>query len=469
VPLVLTLKWVFKLKTDESGTVVKHKARLVAKGYVQKQGIDFEEVFAPVARMESVGVLLAVAAHNGWHVHHMDVKCAFLNGELSEEVYVSQPPGFTAEGEEGKVLRLHKALYRLRQAPRAWNEKLDTSLEELGFTKCRSDHALYTRLKNEQRLVVGVYVDDLLIMGQSVEEVTQFKKEMQRIFRMTDLGTLSYYLGIEVRQSSQGMELRQERYALKLLEKTGMLSCNGSDTPMEPRLELSKRSTAPAVDPTQYRSIIGGLRYLLHTRPDLTFSVGFLSRFMECPKTDHQAALKRILRYVTATANYGLQYKRGEGNLKLVGYSDSDLAGDIDDRRSTTGAIFFLGRSPVSWLSQKQKDVAKSSCETEYMASATAAAQAIWLRRLLEEVLGFPAQPTTILMDNTAAIALAKNPVHHERSKHIDVKFHFTRECVERGDIKLEQIGTADQLADTLTKALGKKLFQKICRKIGVM
>jgi hypothetical protein len=176
------LKWVFKLKTNESGTVVKHKARLVAKGYVQKQGTDFEEVFAPVARMESVRVLLAVAAHNGWPVHHMDVKCSFLNGELSEEVYVTQPPGFTAEGEEGKVLRLHKTLYGLRQAPRAWNEKLDTSLEELGFTKCRSDHALYTRLKNEQRLVVGVYVDDLLIMGQSVEEVTQFKKEMQRIF-----------------------------------------------------------------------------------------------------------------------------------------------------------------------------------------------------------------------------------------------------------------------------------------------
>lgn len=337
------LKWLYKLKRNELGAVIKHKARLVAKGYVQQQGIDFEEVFAPVARMETVRVLLAVAAHHGWPIHHMDVKSAFLNGDLAEEVYVTQPPGFTAKGEEGKVLKLHKALYGLRQAPRAWNVKLDKSLGKLGFTRCKTDHALYTRKKGGQRVVVGVYVDDLLIIGESDPQIIEFKKEMKKEFEMTDLGSLSYYLGIEVRQTAEGLELKQEAYAKKLLEKAGMANCNGCATPMESRIQLSKRSEAPAVDRTEYRSIIGSLRYLLHTRPDLSFSVGFLSRFMESPRHDHKVALKRVLRYLSATAGYGLQYSRGRGSLKLIGYSDSDLAGDIDDRRSTTGAIFFLG------------------------------------------------------------------------------------------------------------------------------
>jgi hypothetical protein len=201
------LKWVFKLKHDEQGHVVKHKARLIAKGYVQRQDVDFEEVFAPVARMESVRVMLAVAAHHGWTIHHIDVKSAFLNGDLAEEVYVHQPPGFVAEENEKKVMRLHKALYGLRQAPRAWNSKLDAVLQELGFSRCKSEHGLYTRMKNRMRLVVGVYVDDLIIMGESEEGVVVFKQEMKKVFRMSDLGALSFYLGIEVKQMQSGIEL----------------------------------------------------------------------------------------------------------------------------------------------------------------------------------------------------------------------------------------------------------------------
>jgi hypothetical protein len=321
------LKWVFKLKRDEHGEVVKYKARLVAKGYVQRQGIDFEEVFAPVARMESVRVVLAVAAHHGWSVHHMDVKSAFLNGELAEEVYVSQPPGFTAAGHEEKVLRLHKALYGLRQAPRAWNVKLDASLHELGFTRSKCEHGLYMRGTQASRLVVGVYVDDLIITGELNTEIDSFKQEMKRLFKMSDLGHLSYYLGIEVKQGARGMGLCQGAYALKLLKKAGMNSCNACATPMEVRLKLSKASASPLEDDsTMYRSIIGSLRYLLHTRPDLSFSVGYLSRFMEEPRKDHMAAVKHLLGYVAGTISYGLWYSRGGGGeLSLLGYSDSDL------------------------------------------------------------------------------------------------------------------------------------------------
>jgi hypothetical protein len=465
------LKWVFKLKRDEHGEVVKHKARLVAKGYVQRQGIDFEEVFAPVARMESMRVVLAVAAHRGWSVHHMDVKSAFLNGELAEEVYVAQPPGFTAAGHEEKVLRLHKALYGLRQAPRSWNAKLDASLHELGFTRSKCEHGLYVRGAKASRLVVGVYVDDLIITGKMNKEIDSFKLQMKKMFKMSDLGPLSYYLGIEVKQGVRGIELRQSAYALKLLEKAGMSSCNSCATPMEVRLKLSKASTSPLVDdPTLYRSIIGSLRYLLHTRPDHSFSVGYLSRFMEEPRADHMAAVKHLLRYVAGTINYGLWYSGGGGGeLSLLGYSDSDLAGDVDDRKSTTGVVFYLGANPVSWLSQKQRVVALSSCEAEFIAGAAAACQATWLGRLVEDVTGKKTSPPRLKMDNMAAIALGKNPVLHDRSKHIDTKFHFIRECVDRGDITVVFVGTKEQLADILTKPLGKALFQELRERMGVI
>jgi hypothetical protein len=205
--LAIGLKWVFKLKYNEVADIVKHKARLVAKGYVQQHGIDFDEVFAPVAQMGSIRLVLAVAAHHGWPVHQMNVKSTFLNGDFNEEVYVTQPPGFTAEGHEQKVLKLHKALYGLCQAPRAWNAKLNTSLMKLRFTRCRTEHGLYTRVRSHSRLVVGVYVDDLLIVGECVKEIDRFKDEMKQSFHMSDLGPLSYYLGIEVKQGRHGVEL----------------------------------------------------------------------------------------------------------------------------------------------------------------------------------------------------------------------------------------------------------------------
>jgi hypothetical protein len=265
------------------------------------------------------------------------------------------------------------------------------------------------------------------------------------------------------------VELCQSAYANKLIEKAGMAGCNGCVMPMESKLKLSKRSTAPVVDATQYHSIIGSLLYLLHTRPDLTISVGFLSRFMEDPKEDHMEALKHLLRYIVATMEFSLQYARGEGELRLLGYSDSDLAADVDGRRSTTGVLFFLGGSPVTWLSKKHMAVAKSSCEAEYMASAAVAAQGTWLQRLLEEVTGIRVPRPIIRMDNTTAIALAKNPILHDRSKHIDVKFHYTKECVECGDVEQEHIGANEELVDTLTKALGTKRFHELQEKICIV
>lgn len=463
------LKWVFKTKKDAAGNITKHKARLVAKGYVQRQGIDYDEVFAPVARLESVRLLLAYAASEGWAVHHMDVKSAFLNGELKEEVYVAQPPGFVVDGKEQKVLRLVKALYGLRQAPRAWYTKLDASLLSLGFHRSASEHAVYMRGANARRLVVGVYVDDLVITGGNHSELDQFKKEMRETFQMSDLGLLRYYLGLEVSQTDEGITLSQGAYAKKILEAAGMVGCNPSQTPMEPRLKLSKLSTSPCVDATDYRKIVGSLRYLVNSRPDLAFSVGYVSRFMEKPTTEHLAAVKRVLRYVAGTINRGCSYRRKKGAVHLVGFSDSDLAGDVDTRKSTTGVFFFLGDNLITWQSQKQKVVALSSCEAEYIAATTAACQGVWLARLLAELKGEEADAVTLNVDNQSAIQLSKNPVFHDRSKHIETRYHYIRECIEEDRVKIEFVSTNDQLADILTKSLGRDRFNELCTRIGLV
>jgi hypothetical protein len=316
------LKWVFKVKRDKHGNIIRHKARLIAKGYVQRAGVDIDEVFAPIARMESVRLMLALAAHQGWEVNHMDVKSAFLNGELKEKVYIAQPPGFIIKGAEKKVLRMRKALYDLKQAPRAWNAKLDVTMSVLGFQRSSSEHGVYTRSSGKSRLIVGIYVDNLITTGHENDDIMAFKAEMKKVFRMSDLGLLTYYLGIEVHQDKTGTTLSQAAYAEKLLERSGLVDCNPAQAPMEPRLKLSKNITTLVTDATEYRRIIRGLRYLLHTRPDLAFVVGYLSQFMEQPHVEHVVAVMRILRYVAgvgAESSPALTSKSAEIYLSMVG------------------------------------------------------------------------------------------------------------------------------------------------------
>jgi hypothetical protein len=264
--------------------------------------------------------------------------------------------------------------------------------------------------------------------------------------------------------------LKQTAFASKLLNKAGMDDCNSVHVPMEPRLKLSKDSQNPPVDATLYRSIVGSLRYLVHTRPDVSFAVGLVSRFMEEPTTEHMSAVKQILRYISGTLNLGCRYvcsnKDGE---HLTGFSDADLAGDVDDRKSTSGSIFFFGQCPITWQSQKQKSIALSSCHAEYIAASAASCQAVWLGRLVGELFNREAEVPTLLVDNKAAIQLCKNPVFHERSKHIELKYHYIREQLEKGHIAVEFIGTNDQLADIFTKSLGRVKFQELRGRIGVV
>ncbi|GJV44866.1 ribonuclease H-like domain, reverse transcriptase, RNA-dependent DNA polymerase [Tanacetum coccineum] len=461
------LKWVFKTKRDANGNIIKHKARLVAKGYIQEHGIDFEEVFAPVARMETIRLLLAIAANNKWEVHHLDVKSAFLHGDLKEEVYVTQPEGFIKRQDNGKVYRLIKALYGLRQAPRAWNIKLDNTLKSLDFKKCALEQAIYTKKSKDSILLIGVYVDDLIITGTPKKEIDKFKAQMEEKFEMSDLGLLAYYLGIEVTQTNGDISIKQSAYASKILKEAGMIDCNETLIPMDPGTRLTKITEGTMVNSTEYRSLIGCLRYLLHTRPDLSYSVGLLSRFMQEPREQHMKAIRQVLRYVKGTKDHGITYKHNGGN-KIHGYSDSSYGVNTQEGKGTTGIIFYYGESPISWSTQKQATVALSSCESEFIAATAAATQALWLKRLLSKLTHTQEEKITIQVDNKSAIALMKNPVFHGRSKHIDTKYHFIRECVEREDIQVEFVSGEYQKADILTKALPKIKFLTMRQLIGL-
>ena len=365
-------------------------------------------------------------------------------------------------------MKLSKSLYGLKQAPRAWNIKLDKSLKKLGFAKCPSESAVYKREDGEATIILGVYVDDLLITGNVPSEIDKFKQQMSAEFEMSDLGLLSYYLGIEVEQHDDFITLKQAGYAKKILARFGMEGCNTTKVPMNPGTKLDEDKKGKRVDTTEYRSVIGCLRYLLHTRPDLAFSVGIVSRHMEKPTVMHQNAVKQILRYVQGSADHGLVYTKGGGPEVLVAYSDSDHAADTVGRRSTAGMAFYLNGCLITWGSQKQKTVALSSCEAEFMAATVAAMQALWLRSLLSELTSTPRRTVTMFVDNNSAIALMKNPVFHGRSKHIDTRYHFIRECIERGQIVVKRVSTDEQKADLLTKPLAAGKLEVMKHLIGV-
>nr|GEX61724.1 copia-type polyprotein [Tanacetum cinerariifolium] len=374
-------KWIFKTKLNEKGEIEKHKARLVAKGYSQQYGIDYTEVFAPVARLDTVRSILATAAQKHWEVFQLDVKSAFLQGNLEETVFVQQPVGFEVKGAEEKVYKLNKALYGLKQAPRAWYSRIESYFIKEGFKRCSSEHTLFTK-ENEggTLLIVSLYVDDLIYTGNNKRACEEFKSSMMTEFDMSDLGKMRHFLGMEVLQNNKGIFICQRRYAKEVLERFGMENSNPVGNPIVPGTRISGDKEGRKVDPTRFKQLVGSLMYLTATRPDITYGVSLISRYMESPTEMHWCAAKRILRYIQGTTEFGILYKRGGEKSTLVAYSDSDFAGDLDDRKSTSGSVFLLAGGAISWSSKKQPVVTLSTTEAEYIAAAACACQCLWLK-----------------------------------------------------------------------------------------
>ncbi|GKV28744.1 hypothetical protein SLEP1_g37756 [Rubroshorea leprosula] len=461
------VKWVYKTKLKENGEIDKFKAHLVAKGYKQEFGIDYKEVYAPVARHDTIRLVIALAAQNSWPLYQLDVKSAFLHGDLDEEVFIHQPPGYVKAGNEHKVYKLKRALYGLKQAPRAWYSRIESYFLKEGFEKCPYEHTLFIKSEDGKMLIVCLYVDDLIYTGNDMVMFDKFKKSMMAEFEMSDLGLMHYYLGIEVNQSAAGIFISQKKYVQDILDRFRMKNCNPVSTPIEPGLKLVKNPGGKEINNTLYKQIMGSLMYLTATRPDIMHAVSLISRYMDCPKEVHLLAAKRILRYLQGTTEYGLFYKNGEKS-ELFGFTDSDFARDLDDRKSTSGYVFIMGTAAISWTSRKQSIVTLSTTEAEFVAATTCACQAIWLRKVLEELQVKQEGPMLIFCDNSSTIKLSKNPVLHGRCKHMDVKFHFLRDLTNEGVIDLVYCRSEDQIADIFTKPLKLSAFRRQRELLGV-
>ncbi|KAM1111108.1 hypothetical protein ACFX13_010490 [Malus domestica] len=465
---VIGVKWVFKTKLNLDGTVQKHKARLVAKGYAQKPGIDYNETFAPVARLDTIRTLIALAAQKGWKLFQLDVKSAFLNGVLEEEVYVEQPEGFELANAGHKVYKLRKALYGLKQAPRAWYSEIDAYLSLCKFKRSTSEATLYTRSDDEGGLIiVSIYVDDIIYTGSSDKMLSEFKKEMMERYEMSDLGLLHHFLGMGILQTDQGVFIHQSKYAKSLLVKFGLEDCKPVSIPLPTGEKLKKVDGSELADEGLYRKIVGSLLYLTATRPDLMYAASLLSRFMNSPTKKHLGIARRVLRYVQGTLNYGIEYVKDKSAI-LIGFCDADWAGSEDDSRSTSGYAFSFGSGVFSWASVKQNTVALSTAEAEYVSASEATAQSIWLRFVLDDFGEMQTEATPLFCDNMSAISMAKNPVFHQRTRHINRRYHFIRETLQEGVIDLKFCRSEEQLANIFTKALPKDRFNHLRLRLGV-
>ncbi|PKU76067.1 Retrovirus-related Pol polyprotein from transposon TNT 1-94 [Dendrobium catenatum] len=463
---ILGCKWTYRTKRHSDGSIAKYKARLVAQGNHQEYGLDYTETFSPVVKLPTIRILLAIALHRDWPVHQMDVANAFLHGSLNETVYMSQPKGFEDNNNPDYVCRLNKAIYGLKQAPRQWYNTFTSFLLSIGFTHSKSDSSLFIFRKQNITLFLLVYVDDILFTGNDANAISNIIHQLHGKFAMKQLGRANSFLGIQIRKETDKYFLSQETYARSLLQMAQLTRCNSLSNPTCTKLPKDFQPDPILGDPTMYRKLTGALQYLCLTRPDIAYSVNLLSQHMHQPMPEHTYLLKRLLRYIKGTLQYGIPITKS--NLLLTSFSDADWASDPISRKSTTGYCSFLGDSLISWTVKKQTTVARSSTESEYRALAALTADIAWLRRLLTDFGISQDKPTELFCDNTSAIALANNPVFHARTKHIEIDHRFVRDHIQQQNIRILPISTTDQIADILTKSLSTPRFHLLRDKLTV-
>jgi hypothetical protein len=487
----LSTRWVFKIKRGKDREILQYKARWVVKGYEQRYGLDYDQTFAGVTKASSWRIMFALAATYGWQVEQMDVKSAFLHGDIDEDVFVELPEcwelfqDILGELNHEMILYLLKALYGLKQSPRLWQLTLKKALAKLGFNPLFADQSVYFNPKTGCFIIT--YVDDFLLIGPQGEAIKRLKVELSNVFDMKDLGPCTYFLGIRVSRSlfgpnngpgnsnSSRITLCQDAYIHKVLDQFGMADSRPVSTPLDPGSTdtlVPFGGEALNGDITLYQSLIGCINYLAtQTRPDVAYAASVLSRFLVNPSPAHIKAAKRVLQYLKGTVDFSITYSSAEPptlNLRL--FSDADYAGDCHTYRSTGAYVGFFAGGPATWQSKRQSVVAQSSTESEYMALSEAAKEAAWIRSLLSglQYQGPDLNPITLFGDNQGSLALSENPTFHRGSKHIAVRYHFIRQEVEEGRLALGYIPTDQMPADGLTKALKPPLHSRFVRLLGM-
>jgi hypothetical protein len=482
----ISAKWVFDIKKNSDGTIERYKARLVAKGFQQKHGHDYLETFAPTPSFSSVRLLTAVSLQHGWNMDHCDIVTAFLYGEMEEweSVYLKTPPGYSQGTDE--LFRLRKCLYGLKQAARKWHEKICMVMKQCGLQQTEADKCVFVAYNKRGDLVAAtaIHVDDILVTGTEKMKA-RIKNTLKKVFKIKDLGKLSWYLGVKFTWTKNEVYLSQETFAESILKKHRMDRANTRRTPAEkdklrkPSSDITKEEQNSLAKcgrtNTAYRGIVGELRYLADkTRPDIAYACGQLAKHCQDPRREHWTAVKNVLSYLRGTTNFGLRFRKtsnaraGLDLDKIIGSSDSDWAQDLDDRKSTSGYIFIHSGGAVSWSSKKQPTVARSSAEAELIALDYCAREAKWLRKL-EAVLKFKTGPTVLMEDNEAAIAISDKHARTQRTKHIDVKYFAISDEVKEGLFDIQPVASADNVADAFTKGLGKIKFCEFRTAMGVV
>ncbi|KAJ0806805.1 putative RNA-directed DNA polymerase [Helianthus annuus] len=471
-------KWVFKTKLDPNGNVERYKARLVAKGYTQKEGIDYQETFSPVSRKDSLRIVMALVAHFDLELHQMDVKTAFLNGDLDEDVYMKQPEGFEPEGQEHLVCKLKKSIYGLKQASRQWYLKFDEVMKKQGFMKNQVDQCTYLKMSGSNFTILVLYVDDILLASNSLDMLHESKRLLSHNFDMKDLGDASYVIGIEIhRDRNKGiLGLSQRAYIDRVLTRYNMQQCKPSVAPVVkgdvfgsfqcPTTEVEKEQMSQI----PYASVVGSLMYAqVCTRPDIAYIAGMLGRYQTNPGLDHWKAAKKVLRYLQGTKDYKLTYRRSD-HLEVVGYSDSDFAKCKDDKKSTSGYIFMLAGGPISWKSHKQQLTTTSTMMAEYIAVYNATCHGMLIRNLVTglKIVNSISRPLKLYCDNSAAVSFSNSNSSTGAGLYLDTKYLFVRERVEENNLCIEYISTKDMLADPMTKGLPPKVYEEHVRNMGL-
>lgn len=456
-------KWVFRIKEEPSGP--RYKSRLCAKGYSQTKGIDYQETFSPTVRYDSIRLLLSEAAQHNLQIIQLDIKTAFLYGELEEDIYMTLPEGLTCD--TNKVCKLNKSLYGLKQAPRCWNSKFDAVLKKFGLVNSKADQCVYVGNINGAKCYLCLYVDDGLLFAKDVSTLKGLINDLQSIFEVKTC-SLRNFVGVEIQKYDKYIFIHQSIYVEKLLNKFNMYNCKPNSIPVDPHMKLEK-GEGETEQNIPYREAVGSLMHLATvSRPDISFAVSLVSRFLNCYNETHWNAVKKILKYLKETKDYGLCYTPTSGPNVVIGYSDADYANDPSSRRSVTGYVFTKNGAAVTWACQRQQTVALSTTEAEFMAACAATKEAMWVKQLLCDIGEFHQKSVCLNLDNQSAISVIKNINFHKRCKHIDIKYHFIKEKYYAKVIDLNYVCTNEQYADIFTKPLPKIKFNYLRNKIGM-